>query len=117
MLNKAIILGNVGRISTSTTNSGLKVSNLSVATSENRLENGQKTKKTTWHNVTLFDRLSELVDKYVSKGDKICIEGKMDTKKFIDKNGIERDQNFILATNVVLLGNKGNTQEDSPAPW
>ena len=48
MINKAMILGNVGRISTSTTNSGLKVSNLSVATSENRMENGEKTKKTTF---------------------------------------------------------------------
>lgn len=108
-INKVIILGNVGSDPDSrlTTNGKLVVL-LSVATSKKwkSAQAGETHEKTEWHRVVLFDKVAEIVEKYVSKGDKIYIEGELQTRKWQDNNGVDRYTTEIVGNKIELLGGK-----------
>lgn len=99
-LNKACILGVVGRDpETRTFQNGGKVCNLSVATSEKwRDKNtGQRQERTEWHRVAIFnDKIAEVAEKYLRKGSKVYIEGQIETRKWTDQNGAERETKEIV---------------------
>lgn len=109
-VNKAILLGNVGQDPTiKTTDSGIKVATLNIATTDRgyTLANGtQIPERTEWHNVVLWKGLAEIVEKYVHKGDKLYVEGKIKTRSYDDNNGIKRYITEIFADSVELLGSK-----------
>lgn len=103
MLNRAMIIGNVGKdpdIRTTTT--GNKVASFSVATSDRWTDKntGEKKEKTEWHRVTVFnENVVGIVEKYVAKGSKVYIEGKLRTRKWTDKDGVERYTTEIVLEN------------------
>jgi single-strand DNA-binding protein len=105
-VNKVILVGNLGRDpEIRSTQSGMRVANLSVATSENWRDKatGERREKTEWHRVVIFnDRLVEVVEKYLRKGSKIYVEGQLQTRKWTDQSGQER-----YTTEVVLQGFRG----------
>lgn len=105
-VNKVILVGNLGRDpEIRTTQSGGKIAQLSVATSETwRDKNTQERKeKTEWHRVVIFnDRLVDVVERYLKKGAKVYIEGQLQTRKWTDQQGQEK-----YTTEVVLQGFKG----------
>jgi single-strand DNA-binding protein len=105
-VNKVILVGNLGKDpEVRTTQSGGKIANLSVATSEswNDKQSGERKEKTEWHRVTVFnDKLVEIIEKYCHKGDKIYVEGQLQTRKYTDNSGVEK-----YTTEVVLSGFHG----------
>lgn len=108
-VNKAIILGRVGKDpELRYTPTGDAVCSTSIATSEQWKDKttGEKQERTEWHNVVLFRKIAEIFGAYVRKGDQIYIEGKLQTKKWQDKNGQDRYTTQIVANEIKLLGSK-----------
>jgi single-strand DNA-binding protein len=105
-VNKVILVGNLGRDpEVRTTQDGLKIVNLSVATSETWRDrsSGERKERTEWHRVVIFnERLAEVAEKYLRKGSKIYIEGALQTRKWTDQNNQER-----YSTEVVLQRFRG----------
>jgi single-strand DNA-binding protein len=101
-LNKATIIGNLGKDpEVRTTQGGTKVANISVATSERWRDknSGEQKERTEWHRVTLWDKLAEIAEKYLHKGSKVYLEGKIQTRKWQDQSGADR-----YSTEIVLQG-------------
>ena len=105
-INKVILVGNVGKDpEIRHTSDGIKIANLSLATSEfwKDKTTGERKDRTEWHRVVVFnDRLSDVVEKYVKKGSKLYLEGQLQTRKWTDNNGQDR-----YSTEVVLSKFKG----------
>lgn len=111
-INKAIILGNLGQDPTIRyTSSGAAVTSFSIATSETWKDKntGEPQERVDWHNVVFFGKLAEIAGQYLKKGSKIYIEGKLQTRKWTDKNGIDRYTTEIIANEMQMLG--GNNQQ------
>ena len=125
-VNKVILIGNVGRNPEIRTSAdGKKIANFSLATSETyKDKNGQKQEKTEWTNVAVFNSgLAELVDRYVTKGSRIYVEGSLRTRKWTDKSGIERYTTEVVLSgyncNLCLLDapEKGKIAKDNSDGW
>ena len=101
-VNKVILIGNLGRDpEVRTTQSGTKVANLSIATSENWRDKstGERKEKTEWHRVVIFGTLADIAEKYLKKGSKVYVCGQLQTRKWTDQSGQEK-----YSTEVVLQG-------------
>jgi single-strand DNA-binding protein len=108
-INKVIVVGNLGADpDTRYMPSGNAVTNISVATSEswNDKETGEKQEKTEWHRVVFFGRLAEIVSEYLKKGSQVYVEGKLQTRKWEDKEGNERWTTEIVANQMQMLGER-----------
>lgn len=105
-VNKVILIGNIGQDpEVRTMQSGDKVCSFSVATSESWRDkaSGERKEKTEWHNISIFNQnLVTIAEKYLKKGSKVYLEGQLETRKYTDKNGIEK-----YATDVVLRPYRG----------
>jgi single-strand DNA-binding protein len=103
-INKVILVGNVGRDpDVATTASGVKVAHLSLATSRRvQRENGYE-ERTAWHRLTLWDRLAELAEDYIRKGDRLYVEGRIEYDSF-EKNGVTIPTAEVHVRELVLLG-------------
>ena len=111
-LNKVILVGNLGRDpEVRTMQSGDKVANLNIATSERwRDRDGNNQEKTEWHRVVIFGKVAEVAERYLKKGSKVLIEGQLQTRKWTDQSGQDR-----YTTEVVVRGFGGNmTMLDGP---
>jgi single-strand DNA-binding protein len=108
-INKVIILGNIGKIETIESRSGIFVK-MSVATSQRYKDKntGEQKEVTEWHNITIFGRLAEVADKYLSKGSKVYIEGSLKTNKWEDKSGKTQYAVNIVAKELQMLDSKGS---------
>lgn len=112
-LNKVQLIGNVGRDpEIRHTKDGNPIANMSIATSDTwKDKQGQKQEKTEWHRIVVFGKLAEIIQKYVNKGDKLFIEGKLQTKKWTDKNGQDRYTTEVVLDGfggqLIMLGSKG----------
>lgn len=100
-VNKVILIGNLGKdVEVRTLQDGGKVANLSVATSEKWRDksSGERKEKTEWHRVTIWnEKLVDVAEKYLRKGSKVYLEGQLETRKWTDKEGVEK-----YSTEVVL---------------
>ena len=108
-INKVIVVGNLGADPDSRSMpSGNAVTNISVATSEswNDKETGEKQEKTEWHRVLFFGRLAEIASDYLKKGSQVYVEGKLQTRKWEDKEGNERWTTEIVANQMQMLGER-----------
>ncbi len=103
MLNMAQILGRVGKIDTKTTAAGLKITNCSIVTSKKYKKEGEQKEKITWHNISLFNKLAEIAEKYVAVGDLLYIQGELDNQKYTEQNGNERTRSCIIAHDLKLM--------------
>ena len=105
-VNKVILIGNLGRDpEVRSTQDGMKIVQLSLATSESWRDkaSGERKDKTEWHRVVIFnERLAEVAEKYLRKGSKVYVEGQLQTRKWTDKEGAEK-----YTTEVVLSRFKG----------
>lgn len=118
MLNKAQVIGNLGadpKVNVITTKSGqTKAASFSVATTERgyTTQNGvQVPDKTEWHNVVCFGKMAEIVERYLRKGSKVYVDGKMRTRKYEDRQGISRSVMEIQAENLEMLDAKPQQQQ------
>jgi single-strand DNA-binding protein len=108
-VNKVILLGNLGRDpETRYTTGGDAVTNLNIATSEQwKDKNGEKQERTEWHRVVLFGRQAEIAGEYLKKGRSVYIEGRLQTRKYTDKDGVEKYSTEIVGDRMQLLGGGG----------
>jgi single-strand DNA-binding protein len=107
-VNKVILLGNLGRDpETRYTTGGDAVTTLNIATSEQwKDKSGEKQERTEWHRVVLFARLAEIAGEYLKKGRSVYIEGRLQTRKYTDKDGVEKYSTEIVADRMQLLGGR-----------
>ena len=104
-VNKVILIGNLGRDpEVRTTQSGTKVANLSLATSDSWKDKntGERREKTEWHRVVIFGNLADIAERYLKKGSKVYISGQLQTRKWQDQSGQDK-----YTTEVVLQGFNG----------
>ena len=107
-VNKVILLGNLGRDpETRYTTGGDAVCNLNIATSEQwKDKSGEKQEKTEWHRVVLFGRQAEIAGEYLKKGRSVYIEVRLQTRKYTDKEGVEKYSTEVVGDRMQLLGGR-----------
>lgn len=112
MLNKAQIIGRLGKDpEIRVTQTGTPIASLTVATTEKWKDKSGTTQETTeWHKVSLFGKLAEVAEKYMTKGTLVYIEGKIQTRKYTDKQGVDKYSTEIHGLELKLLGGKGENQ-------
>jgi single-strand DNA-binding protein len=106
-INKVILIGNLGKDpEVRHLENGACVANFSIATSENYKDRktGEKVSQTEWHNIVIWRALAEIAEKYLKKGDKVYIEGKLKTRSWQDQEGKNRYTTEIIADNLTMLG-------------
>ena len=115
-VNKAIIIGALGRDpEVRYTTGGDAICNVSVATSESwRDKNGEKQERTEWHRVSMFGKLAEIAGEYLKKGASVYLEGKLQTRKWTDKDGAEKYTTEIIADRMQMLGGKREDNREPP---
>ena len=128
MINKAIIVGNLGADpEIRTTQSGTQVTTFNVATSERwRDKDGQQQESTEWHRIVAWGKLAEICGNYLNKGSRVYIEGKIQTRKWQDQSGNDRYTTEIVAREMKMLdrresgsdsyGGGGGSQQNYPEP-
>ncbi len=115
MLNKVMLIGNLGADpETRFTQDGTCVCNLRVATTEKfKNRNGEPQERTEWHRVVMWGRLGEIANQYLSKGSRVYIEGKIETRKWQDRDGNDKYTTEIRANEMKMLG--GGASGGKPA--
>lgn len=116
-LNKAMIIGRLGRDpEVRYTQSNTAVATLSIATSERyKDKQGELQENTEWHRVVAWDRLAEICQQYLSKGEQVYIEGPIQTRQWEDKDGQTRYTTEIKAREMTMLGGKNNGGGNAPS--
>jgi single-strand DNA-binding protein len=108
-INKVILIGNLGRDpEVRYTPNGAAICNITIATSRNWKDknSGEKMEETEWHRVVFYDRLAEIAGEYLKKGRSVYVEGRLKTRKWQDKDGVEKYTTEIIADNMQLLGGR-----------
>ena len=108
-INKVILIGNLGADpDVRYTAGGAAVSNVNLATTESwrDKESGEQQEKTEWHRVVFFGRLAEIVAEYLKKGSQVYVEGRLQTRKWQDKEGNDRYTTEIVANEMQMLGGR-----------
>lgn len=110
-VNKVILVGRLGRDpEIRAMNNGDSVCNFSLATSENWTDrDGNRQERTEWHNVTMYRKLAEIANRYLRKGSLVYIEGKIQSKKYMDRSNIERTYYEIIASEMKMLGSRSDS--------
>lgn len=111
-VNRVIIVGNLGRDpEIRYMPSGEAVCNFSVATTDEwKGKDGSKQSKTEWHNIIIYRKLAEIAGEYLKKGSQVYLEGKIETKKWNDKEGNERSTVQIVCDEMKMLGNSSKPE-------
>ncbi|MBY0240382.1 MAG: single-stranded DNA-binding protein [Burkholderiaceae bacterium] len=108
-VNKVIIVGNLGRDpEIRYMPSGDAIANIAVATSYKSKDRntGEQKEQTEWHRISFFGRLAEIVGQYLKKGSSVYVEGRLQTRKYTDKDGVEKYATDIIAENMQMLGGR-----------
>lgn len=113
-INKVIIVGNLGDDpETKYAGNGTAITTISVATSEQwKDKDGEKQERTEWHRIKFFGRLAEIAGEYLKKGRQVYVEGRLQTDKWTDKDGVERYTTNIIGNELQMLGgNPGGSRD------
>lgn len=116
-VNKVIIVGNLGRDpETRYMPNGEAVTNVAVATTESWKDKstGDKKEVTEWHRVTFYRKLAEIAGQYLKKGSSVYVEGRLQTRKWTDKDGVERYTTEIIADSMQMLGGRPGAGSSAP---
>jgi len=119
-INKVILIGNLGdNPEVRYTAGGAAVANIRMATSESwkDKETGEQQERTEWHRVVFFGRLAEIVAEYLKKGAQVYVEGRLQTRKWQDKEGNDRYSTEVVASEMQMLGGRGggaNMNQSAP---
>jgi single-strand DNA-binding protein len=109
-VNKVILVGNLGQDpETRTTPGGTTVTNIRIATTDSWTDkqSGEKKEQTEWHTVVMWNRLGEIAAEYLRKGSQVYIEGRLQTRKWQDKEGKDRYNTEVVASDMQMLGGRG----------
>lgn len=111
-INEVLLLGYVGKDpEVKAIPSGAKVANFSIATTESWVDNNnQKQERTEWHNIVAWRGVAEIIEKYVRKGSRLLLKGKIQTRSWDDQNGQKRYMTEIVLSDLTLLGDKNGGQ-------
>ncbi len=115
-VNKVIIVGNLGRDpEIRYMPSGDAIANIAVATSYKSKDRntGEQKELTEWHRISFFGRLAEIVGQYLKKGSSVYVEGRLQTRKYTDKDGVEKYATDIIAENMQMLGGRAGAGGDA----
>lgn len=118
-LNKVLLIGNLGADpEVRHLEANKMVANFNIATTESyQNRNGERVDQTEWHRIELWDGLAGVAEKYLKKGSKVFIEGKIRTESWTDKDGVNRQTTKIRATGMTMLDSRqGGSQEGGGAP-
>ena len=118
-VNKVILVGNLGDDpEVKTTPSGVQVANFSLATTESWTDKaGERQERAEWHRLVLWRKLAEIAGQYLNKGNKIYIEGKLQTRSWEDNNGQKRYMTEVIVDNLEMLGgDRAGESRTDPAP-
>jgi len=121
-VNKVIIVGNLGRDpETRYMPSGDAITNIAVATTDKWKDkaSGEQKEATEWHRISFFGKLAEIAGQYLKKGSQVYIEGKLKTRKYTDKDGVEKYSTEIVADTMQMLGSRqgmGGSDDGGYAP-
>jgi single-strand DNA-binding protein len=115
-VNKVILIGNVGKDpETKHLDKGVATTRFSLATTENYIaKTGEKISNTEWHSIIAWRGLAEVVDKYVKKGSRLYVEGRLRTRTWDDKNGAKHYTTEIYADNIEFLDKREGQSEAAP---
>lgn len=108
-VNKVILIGNLGRDpEVRYAPSGAAICNVTIATSRQwkNKDSGERQEETEWHRVVFYDRLAEIAGEYLKKGRPVYVEGRLKTRKWTDKDGVEKYTTEIVAETMQLLGGR-----------
>ena len=107
-VNKVILVGNLGRDpETRYMPDGAAITNISIATTATwKDKSGEKQEQTEWHRVAFFGKLAEIAGEYLKKGSQVYVEGKLRTRKWQDKDGVEKYTTEVLADSMQMLGSR-----------
>ena len=107
-VNKVILIGNLGRDpETRYMPDGGAITNISVATTDTwKDKQGEKQEKTEWHRVAFFGKLAEIAGEYLKKGSQVYVEGRLQTRKWQDKEGVDKYTTEIVADRMQMLGSR-----------
>src|SRR5215468_11011571 len=119
-VNKVILIGNLGRDpETRYMPEGGAITNISIATTDKwKDKNGEMQEKTEWHRVAFFGKLAEIAGEYLKKGSQVYVEGRIQTRKYTDKDGVEKYATEIIANQMQMLGSRqgmGGGDREAPA--
>lgn len=117
-INKVILIGNLGKDpELKFLPSGQPVANFPIATSEKWKDKstGETKEQTEWHNIIMFGKLAEIAGQYLKKGSSVFVEGRLQTRKWQDKNGQDRYTTEIIANEMKMLGGRGDQSSSQPA--
>lgn len=113
-INKVILVGNLGSDpEIRYTSSNLAVANISLATSDNwkDKQSGERRESTEWHRLVLFGKLAEIARDYTHKGSQIYVEGRLQTRKWQDRDGHDRYTTEVVVNDLALLGGRGSSDD------
>ncbi len=119
-VNKVILIGNLGRDpETRYMPDGGAITNISIATTDTwKDKNGDKQEKTEWHRIAFFGKLAEIAGEYLKKGSQVYVEGRLQTRKWQDKDGVDKYTTEIVADRMQMLGSRqgmgGGDRGDAP---
>jgi len=108
-VNKVILIGNLGKDpEVRYAPSGAAICNITLATSRNWKDKstGERQEETEWHRIVFYDRLAEIAGEYLKKGKSVYIEGRLKTRKWTDKEGVDRYTTEIIANDMTMLGSR-----------
>ena len=114
-VNKVILVGNLGqKPEMRYTQTNTAVATLSIATSESwkDKDSGEQREKTEWHRVVFFGKLAEIAEQYLDKGSQLYVEGKLQTRKWQDKEGNDRYTTEILGNEMNMLGGRQSSSDE-----
>ena len=116
-VNKVILVGNLGKNPEMRyTQGGAAVANMTLATTERFTDkSGQKQEQTEWHRIVAFGKLAEICGQYLVKGRQVYFEGRIQTRQWQDQQGQKRYTTEIVATNMQMLGSRGERSETAGA--
>lgn len=123
-VNRVTLIGNLGRdVEVRSTQGGMKVANLAIATSESWTDksSGERQERTEWHRVVIMnERLVEVAERYLRKGSKVYVEGKLQTRKWTDQSGQERYTTEVMVgrfnSTITLLDRANNNDDEGGRP-
>lgn len=109
-VNKVILVGNLGRDpEVRYMPNGDAVANFSVATSESwKDKSGERMSRTEWHNIVIYRKLAEIAGQYLKKGSSVYLEGRIQSRKYTGKDGIERTAYEVIANEMKMLGGRND---------
>ncbi len=118
MLNKVTLIGRMGRApELRYMPNGEAVCNFSLATSESwKDQSGQRVERTEWHNIVMYRKLAEIAGQYLKKGGQVYIEGRIQSRKYTGRDGVERTAYEIIASEMKMLGARAGDDGNADVP-